>query len=304
MSSIDYAFAIDHSLPRPAGSTGLAWAIASQKGDTFPLDPLIIPFPDGTPDRPVPHVLVEIPWRSEGVPDNAVFARTVNVYWDGAASGVPADFEMRVLNVTLDNVKIRRVQPMDSTARFLHYGRVTTGAFRVFAEVGGQWIFVNDLFGSTEWIDADTGNTMTGADVLTGGLGQSFPGEVWPIGQTFTIAVPRDGSFRVHAGGWQANGIDTRMGHLKDQLLGCGAAGNAMNDEVLTLGVLRHGGKDSPIGEINNIYSEANRYGIGFHIEASLRPSGAFENVFWNDNPNDAFRLQYRIDDVTKNYKW
>ena len=240
------------------------------------------------------------------MPDNAIFARTINVYWDGVASGVPPDFGIRVLKVTLDQLEIRRVQPTDRTARFLQDQLLTRprGAFRVFAEVGGQWMFLNELFGVAEFIDPDTGEVVTGADVLSGGLALSLPGDVWPIGQSFTIAVPPNGTFRVHAGGWQAQGIDGHFGHLKDPHLGCGAAGDAMNDELLNLSVLRNGGQDDPIGEVNNIYSEANRYGLGGHLEASLRPEGSFQNIFWTDNPIDAFRLHYRIDDVTKDHKW
>jgi hypothetical protein len=304
MSVLDYSLAIDHPLPRPEGSTGLAWVMSTQKGDTFPIDPLIAPFPDGTPDRPLPHVTVTLPWRSDAVPDDAIFARTINVYWDGAATGVPPHFGLRVLEVTIDELEIRRVQPTDSTARFLKTSRLQGGAFRNFAEVGGQWVFLNDLFGTSEWSDPDTGETVTGTNVLWSGLGSSMRGDVWPIDRTFVIAVPREASFRVHAGGWQANGIDDHFGHLKDPQSGCEAAGNAMVDELLNLSVLRGGGQDDPIGEINNIYSEANGYGIGVHIEASLRPEGAFHNVFWNDNPNDAFRLHYHIDDVTQKHRW
>src|SRR5205823_8222283 len=88
-----------------------------------------------------PQVRVTLPWRTRRAPDDAVFARTIFLYWDDvAAHGVAASYRPRLFKVTLQQLVINN--PQDGSSLL---GGSEPAEWRVFAEVGGSWFFLNEL---------------------------------------------------------------------------------------------------------------------------------------------------------------
>jgi hypothetical protein len=146
MSSKAYSFRVFNPLPRPNPAARLGWFIVTRPGDTFPVEPEVtattIAVPPGSPLPEQPDYLqVTLPWRSRGVPDTAVCARTMYCYWDEAL-GVPVDFRPRVFRVTLDDVFVHKSQD------------VGDGEYRLFVEAAGDWVFVNELPGDDNILDS------------------------------------------------------------------------------------------------------------------------------------------------------
>src|SRR3989442_2290050 len=202
MNCRDYSFNIRNPIPRPIPRPRMRWIIQKHDGDTFPGDPIIqivpptpiTPNPDPTLAITIdmPTARVTIPWRSQKVPDTAVFARTIYLFWD-KGYGINPRVTPRVFNVTLESVHI--VDKQDA-------GWQNDGEYRIFVEVGGDWLFVNEL--------------PKDDDILNDGLGNTGSNEDWGISRTFKVYVLPQGSFRIHAGGWEADETDKLFGKLKD----------------------------------------------------------------------------------------
>lgn len=129
MSEKDYEFDIYQLLPRPSSTAQLKWATAIHKGDTFPLQAVIsvsyAPYfsvPEMVSQGQIlwkPHVHVVIPWTACGVEcDDAVFARTIYLYWDdptgNAIWGTTKEYydTLQVYRLSMDRIQI--LDNMDS----------------------------------------------------------------------------------------------------------------------------------------------------------------------------------------------
>ena len=279
MSDRDYSFAIAHLLPRPSPNAILRWDIISHPGDTFPGNPNIsivtVALPSDTQHGELtPGIRVMLPWKTSQAPDDAVFARTIKLYWD-EGRGVPPDYGIRVFRVTLDNVLV--VNSHDP---------VGDGEYRLFVEVGGNWFFVNEAPGDD--------------DILNDGLGDTGDNEIWHITRQFTVYVPPGGSFRVHAGGWEADGVNDVFGKLIDDNTPCSdLLKNWLNDNLFCEDVFFNGGMDDPIGEINSVFNEANGFGVGNPHEDSSSGPIKTDDPTGDTDPNDSYRLRYRIDELS-----
>jgi hypothetical protein len=86
---------------------------------------------------------------------------------------------------------------------------VTKRRVRLFANVGNDWIFLNDFFGKR-------------GKILTRGMGETFR-KHWELSNQFTVYVPRSKTFRVFMSGWEADGIDYLMGDVLDPESPCDA---------------------------------------------------------------------------------
>ncbi|HLK58262.1 MAG TPA: hypothetical protein VKU00_16975 [Chthonomonadaceae bacterium] len=326
MSEKDYTFNIDQTLPRPLPSStspgqpnarvrlpgsktpraqgpagnvpqnevNLKFEIDKEPGDTFPVDPIVQPFPDGEPGHPVPHVRVTIPWRSAQAPDTAVFARTIHLFWDNTqAHGVADTFQARAYQFTLDKFQVINPQhglnitspsnQINNPSSFLN-----PGPLRVFVEVGGNWFFLNDIIQSNP---------------LDGGLSDAHAGQVFPINHTFLVICPKFDTFRVHAGGWAPAGIDSVMGHVINQYdQNRSRVQSECNATFLSTGVLTSGGRDRPIGEVNTNYSGGSGVdAIGVVERHSDFPVGEVQTdeVGNRTDPNKDFKLFYHLQEVT-----
>jgi hypothetical protein len=276
MSDRDYSFQISHLLPRPSPGAQLKWNVEKHPGDTFPIDQIVagvtIAVPPGTPSPPSPeYALVRIPWHSRNIADTAVLARTIYLYWDEGL-GVPQTYRPRVFRVTLNDVFVHKSQDIGD------------GEYRLFAEVAGNWLFVNEL--------------PQDDNILDDGLGDTGDDQSWGIHKEFKVYVPPGFSFRVHASGWESDGINDVFSKLADPGSPCNDnLKHWLVDNLFTEGVFVNGGLDDPIGEINTVCGQANGYKIGVQTDRSSGP------IFRDDpngdtDPNDSYRLNYRIEEL------
>lgn len=265
MGDRDYTFTVTNPLPRPSDQAVLKASVVTHSGDTFPVEAVVEPGADG-------RARVTIPWRRVHAPDDARFARTVYLYWDEGL-GVPASYRPRRFRVTLQDVAVDDSQD------------VHNGQYRLFTEVGGDWLFVNEL----QPVD----------NPLLQGLGDTPSGAVFPIARTFDVLVAPTDSFRVYAGGWEADGVDRSFGHLVDPNSPCGPAlEQRLDEEVFNAKVFLSGSRDDPIGDVQATYGPAPDFGLGTHEKTSAGP--VTEDV-WSQqttDPTGSFRLRYRIDEL------
>jgi len=206
------------------------------------------------------------------VPDTAVFARTIYLYWNQGL-GVPQQYQPHVFRVTLENVLIVRSQDIGD------------GEYRLFVEVGGDWFFVNEA--------------PRDDDILNDGLGDTGDNETWGINRQFILYVPGGESFRVHAGGWEADGVNDLFGNFIDPRTPCSdALKNWINDNLFTETVFFNGGRDDPIGEINIPFDASNQFGAGIPHEDSSKGEIYKDDPNGETDPNDSYRLRYRIEEL------
>lgn len=283
MSDRDYVFTFSHSLPAPSATAQLQFAVERHNGDTFPGDVQIEQlFTAVNPGGEVtaaaalePVVRITIPWNKLQATDDAVFARTIFLFWNEGI-GVPQNFLPRVFRVTLDTVHVVKTQDEFD------------GEFRLFMEVGGNWMFENEFHGDSS------------SNILDQNLGDTGDNEDFPINRSFFVIVPPGKSFRVHAGGWEADGVNDAFGEILDPNTPCtDALKNRLRDSVFSLSVLTNGSKDDPIGEINKVFSAENGFGVGPHVDSSLGPLEKDAIDAQNTDPTDTYRLHYRIEEVS-----
>jgi len=272
MSDKDYVFRVKHNLPRPSAKATLSFMVESHNGDDYSADLKITSFADGDIDLNHPFVKIEIPWKDE--PDTSIFARTVYVYWN-EENGIPENYKVTSYRVTLESLRFRKLKEFLSRSEF-----------RIFLEVNGDWLFLN------EFIDKE--------DILDKGLGKTRKRN-WDIMKEFIVYVPENDTFRIYAGGWEADGINERFGWLLDPNSPCNPKTKKMIHKklsVLSPFALR-GCQDDRIGEVH-----------AFHTTGNLDEGGVFEvssdgkrikdNCPGNNGiQKDVFRLKYRIEKIS-----
>jgi hypothetical protein len=274
MSDRDYTFLMEHPLPRPSPKAKLSFAEFKQPGDNFPGAAVVEVFGDGSPAKKAPHVKITIPWHSKKASDQALFARTLHLFWE-EGHGVPDTYQHKALKVTLDKVQILKVPD---------FGWFNDAEYRLFVEVAGNWLFVNEL--------PNVGN------ILDDGLGDTSK-ESWNIGRSFIVHVPLNKSFRVHASGWEADGINDVFGHLMNQNDRSEKGKRFLADHVFTRTVFLNGAEDDPIGEVNTMF-RGPKFGIGKHSDRSKGTT--VRAAVWSrqsTNPNDSYSLHYHIEELS-----
>jgi len=273
MSDKDYVFRVKHILPRPSAKATLSFMVESHKGDSYSGNLKITSSSVGDVDMNHPFVEIEIPWKNE--PDTSIFAQTIYVYW-GEGNGIPENYKVTSYKVTLESLRFKKLKEFLSRSEF-----------RIFLEVGGDWLFLN------EFIDKE--------DILDKGLGKTRKRN-WDIMKEFIVHVPDNKTFRVYAGGWEADGVNERFGWLMDPYSPCDSKTKKMIHKklsVLSPFALR-GCQDDGIGEVH-----------AFHGAGDLDEGGVFEvssdgkkkkdNCPGNNGiQKDVFRLKYRIEKLPK----
>ena len=246
----------------------MKWHLVDQKGNTFN-HPIIVKF--HSPEDSA--VTIHIPWQTAGVSDTSVLAKTLFLYWD-EGNGVPESYRIHSYSVNLEKLWIRRL----SEVFFL-----TPAELRMFADVGGQYIFINEHVSNSK-------------DILRHGFGKTIR-KRWKINKSMTVHVPEDRSFRVYVGGWEADGVDKVMGHIVDQNSDCSHNVKArINDLMLDPSPVGYGGcEDDNMGE-----------SVMFHSPSDLREVGSYLSVgngnpykencpFGNRTPVNFHQLEYSI---------
>ena len=283
MTDRDYSFNVAQLLPKPTPDAQLKYVVVKQNGDTYRGDPEIEIIPRTTTEReneflgykPL-YAKVTIPWASNlNVDDSTTFARTIFLYWDAGQNtgyGIANWFKGRTIDVEL--IGVVGLKGQDNLVNG------PDNEFRIFAEVGGKWLFFNenaliDIFGTTIPIP----------DILKDGLGDYNVDERKIVGgdgnggkRVFTVYVPEGDSFRVHAGGWEADGANLVFGDIVDPSLSCEALGLWLNLHLFKVDVAAAGAQDDPIGEVNKFFVNTKS---GIH-KLDILPEGPYELVYRN----------------------
>lgn len=270
MSSKDYIFYVRHTLPRPSENSALNFLMVDQKGNTFSPKIEIDLMVDEDPSL----ARVSIPWNTLSVSDKAVLGKTLYLYWD-EGNGVPKDYIINSYTVFLEKLKIRRL----SEIFFL-----TPAELRMFADVGGQYIFLNEVVSRS-------------TNILNAGLGKTIKRN-WKINKSFTVHLPEDRRFRVYVGGWEADGVDKVMGHIVNQFSECSTdLKNEINDLMLDPTPVGYGGcEDDNMGESISYHSQL-EIGASNHFIISSDGKPYKENCpLGHRTPVDFHRLEYSID--------
>ncbi|MBZ5637184.1 MAG: hypothetical protein LAO51_00355 [Acidobacteriia bacterium] len=309
MGEKDYTFKITHNVPPPGPTARLNAAFVLHDGDTFPANPLISQDSETLPNGSVhflPSMTVTIPWNSQAAPDTAVFARTFYVWWstgDNTADltvnhGVQADYHPRIFKVTPDYVL------MDPGANDMLEPGTGQGdmELRVFVEVAGNWLFLNELASD------DVGN------ILEDGLGDADDhtedgvvidrrgGGLNPW--QFTLVLPPGGKFRIHTDGWEADGINEVFGNLIDPNVACDCSFQDQFNNLFGLGTYLSGGRDDPIGEVNHLFSCENADAELGSTHATFVREQAGGGIWSDDitgdtvNQNGVYQFQFNIQEL------
>ena len=263
MSGKDYFFKVEHILPSPSANSELKFMAIKQKGDNYPRTIDIQTHPG--------FVTLSIPWKT--IPDTVVFARTVYVYWD-EGNGVPDNFIINDYKVILESIQFRKKKEC--------FGK---SELNVFLEAGGDWLFFN------EFIDVE--------NILDQGLGSARK-KKWNINRNFVVHLPENKSFRVHAGGWEGDGINEVMGLLMNQYSPCDKATKKWVKKNLSVAspFVFKGCLDDHIGEVHAMHSAGE---IGEQQEYAKYSDGRKEIDFCpcnNGKQEKIFRLKYRIQKI------
>lgn len=269
MSSKDYNFSVLQTLPRPSKNAQLKYRWLNQKGNTYHKEIQVAPFASNDSAG----VSVKIPWKSVNVSDTAVFGKTLFLYWD-EGNGVPADYVIHTYVVNLEKLRIRRL----SEIFFL-----TPAELRMFAEIGGKYIFLNEFVTKRK-------------DILRAGLGKTIKRN-WKIKKSFTVHVPENRSFRVYAGGWEADGVDKVMGYVVDQNSDCSTElKNRINDLMLDPTPVGYGGcEDDNMGEAIILHRPVDLESLSSFTISGDGKEYKENCPLGNRTPVDFFRLEYSI---------
>jgi len=183
MSAKDYIVKVKTILPKSTTDAVLKVESLIRPGDDFP----------GSPQVQIDDsfATISIPWRS--LPDSHHLARTYYLYWDPAT--VINEDKVRTCEVRLEELRFLQ------SKEFL-----TREEYRIFFNVGSDWLFLNDL--------------TKGNDQLRGGIGRTWK-KRFVLNTRFRVHVLPHDSFRVHVGGFEADGISRGFGHLLDPASPC-----------------------------------------------------------------------------------
>lgn len=227
MSSKDYDFTVTIDVPRPSPKAHLRYNMIRQHGDNFAYYEMI----QTNDDSATAHIT--IPWMTKNANDLEVYARTINFYWD-EGNGASTDYPIDIYKVKLTNL------------RFKHLDDIFTKAeVRMFANVGSNWIFINDFFARK-------------GKVLSKGLGKTRKHK-WNLNNEFTLYVPRGKSFRVYMSGWEVDGADMLFGLLMDPASPCNhKTKHFIKHSIFSFPMVMKGCLDDDWGETSKLHNYDN----------------------------------------------
>jgi hypothetical protein len=256
MSEKDYTVTLTHMLPRPPGNPALKVAFVRQRAHSFPNSERfptgydVAIFSDGTPDIPQGHVTVTIPWRAMPAPDDAVFARTMFLYWDAPLShGVPSGFEVRRVGVTVERLEILKNG---------EGGDIDPDESRFFANAGGKWLFLNEFTGATDILSDGLGESTSGAILLLRqrmGLGSSGIKSDFAFNQTLELYVPPGKELPFNVAGWEDDYIGGHFGQLLNPFSNCAALRSFMDRHFDGADAHGQGKEDDHMGKAEGVIS-------------------------------------------------
>lgn len=266
MSSKDYVFTVKHTLPKPSENAILMYKVRERKGNSF----------NAKADYKVRsgngEITISIPWKSAAVSDDAIFAKTVYLYWD-EAKGVPDDYKIEEVKVKLSEIVFDRFHEALGKAEI-----------RMFVDIGGNFIFMNDFAKSN--------------DILKKGFGKTRK-KKWKFDNEFTLYIPQDKEFRVSAHGFEADGIDKIFGHIIDNYSPCTPETKKLiNKTMIDPTPVGFGGcLDDPLGNALR-YHSMNEF-PGKYADFVVRSKGRYYEdgcPCSSFSPNNLFSISYRVE--------
>lgn len=227
MKSKDYEYLVTHHIPRPSSTAVLRHFVHKRPGDTFTDDELVDVVNDSV-------VKVLIPWKWENVSDTAVYARTIYLYWDEKLGVSEAD-SFDLYRVKLTQLQFKKLSE-----------RASKASFRIYVNVGNDWIFLNDFHGKN-------------GKVLSKGLGHTRK-KTWALNNEFNVCLPRGKQFRVFMCGYEVDGIDLLTGDLLNQKSPCDKSVKSFfRKRIFSIkNMLLKGCMDDNLGEISQLFSADN----------------------------------------------
>jgi hypothetical protein len=135
---------------------------------------------------------IQIPWRS--VADTAVFARTIYCWWE-IPKALPQPPQAQCYEVHFQ--KIHFAQRKDILSRPEKV---------IWLEAGGQYLCLNEFIKGDDIFEDDEAKTYR---------------RDWDIDLKLRVYAVPGQQFRVHAGGWENDGLSRVFGDLLDPLLPC-----------------------------------------------------------------------------------
>ncbi len=189
MTSKDYEVTIKLDIQRPSPAAHLRYQLTTHKGDNFSAYEMIELNEDSG------SIHITIPWKTKNANDLEIYARSLYAYWD-EGKGIAGDMPVDIYKVKLNKIWFKKIDEI-----------LTKAEIRMFANVGNDWIFLNEFCGKK-------------GKILSKGLGRTYKHH-WNLNNEFTVYVPRGKSFRVFMNGWEVDGIDGLMGNLLDPASPC-----------------------------------------------------------------------------------
>lgn len=225
MSSKDYEFTVKIDLARPSANSQLKYTLTRHRADDFSQYEMVELNSDSGTAK------ITIPWKSKNANDLEIYARTIYFYWD-EGKGIESELPVDIYKVKLTHLKFRYINDKLSKAEV-----------RLFANVGSDWIFLNDFHGKK-------------GKVLTKGLGKTRIHK-WSLDNEFTVYVPRGKNFRVYMAGWEVDGIDLLAGDILDPNSPCDRKTKRFfKNRIFSIkNMLLKGCLDDEYGEISNLHS-------------------------------------------------
>lgn len=283
MQRKDYTFLITPALTQVPNSK-LKWAVLKQKGDNFPAEPVITLLPTG-------QVQVNVPWKTKLVSNTAVFARTILIYWDDTPLTAVTTNTVFLKVVDAERPKLYQVNILkinllkqwdeDNSEGFTGYGQ-----YRVFGNIGDNWIFLNEF--------ADYRQPYY--NVLGSGLGlaagnPTTGSQSYGINDSFNVYVAHGKSFRIAFGGWEADGSDYLMGGIFNEY--------SRDKEALSqyfahrlYEVHQRGDADDVIGSVDQMLSDSELSGDPF------KSPSIFHGSYVADKKSAAYDIIYTIKEI------
>lgn len=264
MSVKDYSFTLRNLPAAPSSGALLKYKVIRQKGDNFSAGEIIEDL------QGKGELRIRIPWKTAGVNDTCLYARTIYVYWDDTtAASVP------LYRVTLEALEMRRLNEKAGAAEP-----------RFYVDVAGQWIFLNDFFGK-------------GNRILSAGLGKTRK-KKWKMNLSFLVSAGEQDRFRVMAYGYERDGVDLLMGNLFDPESECNTrVKRYLKSRMFSIGkMLMKGCMDDQFGAAGSMHG---RMEVGQSLQFRIGPN---EKQGKNEDPcpgskyslKDRFFLSYRIE--------
>ena len=289
MSERVYTVSFKHDLPRPTPNAKLKVGFQQQKGDSSPGQPIIEVFENGTPDDPTPHVVMSLAWAGDqcfrtrrSLPERSLFIGTTS-----PTHGIPFDFPMKRVQVILQKVVI---QDKEEGSNF------DPGEYRLFADIGGRWRFLNEFTGASDIMKEGLGRVWDDT------FSQKHPGATKPPGaefnfnfnQPFDLFLPPGKELRLSVGGWEGDYIEDHFGKIANPYSSCSEAIRFAEKEFSGNEFLDHGGRDDSVGAATSFISFDSAKTLG---RLSFPSKGKItEDPHNSDNdPKNDFRVTFSV---------